>query len=92
MIESIFVLSSMAVFALIGLLTGYLHGHGQEAGTACGGLAGFILSTGVPAMLSTPFMSKRRTLQCCVAGVALVILVSIICVMYSHVIQRMFFA
>ena len=89
--ESIFVLSSMAVFAVIGMLTGYLHGHGEDAGAACGGLAGFILSIIVPAMLGTSFMSKQRTLQCCAALAALVLLVAIICVMYDHAIKDMFF-
>ena len=83
--ESIFVLASMAVFAVIGMLTGYLHGHGEEAGTVCGGLGGLILAILVPSMLGTPFMTKRKTLQYCVAAVALVLLLAIVCHMYNVV-------
>jgi hypothetical protein len=85
MSESIFVLASIAVFAVIGMLTGYIHGHGEIAGATCGGLAGLILAIVVPAILGTSFMSKRRFLQCCVAVVALVVLVVIVCMMYDVV-------
>jgi hypothetical protein len=85
MSESIFVLASIAVFAVIGMLTGFIHGHGEIAGATCGGLAGLILAIAVPAILGTSFMSKRRFFQYCVAAVALVVLVVIVCVMYNVV-------
>jgi hypothetical protein len=85
--ESIFVLASVAVFAVIGMLTGYLHGHGEIAGTVCGGLGGLILAIMVPAILATifgtSFMAKGRFFQYCVAVLALILLVVIVCVMYE---------
>ena len=85
--ESIFVLASIAVFAVIGMLTGFVHGHGEIAGTVCGGLGGLILAIIVPAILGTmfgtSFMAKGRFLQYCVAVMALVLLVVIVCVMYK---------
>ena len=84
MSESLYIIGSMAVFALIGLLTGFLHGHGDDAGAACGGLAGFILAVGVPAMLDANFLSTRRRRQLCVAGVAFLVLLVIIYLMYGN--------
>ena len=66
--ESAFVLASIAVFALIGMLTGYLHGHGEIAGTICGGLSGFILAIIVPVLQGTSFMSEHRFLQLIMAS------------------------
>ena len=85
--ESIYIVSSIAVFAMIGLLTGYAHGHGGDAGAACGGLAGFVLAVTVPAMLGTSFLSQRRMLQCGIAVIALILLLLIVAVMYAHVID-----
>ena len=83
--ESIFVLASVAVFAVIGMLTGYLHGHGEDAGTVCGGLGGLILAIVVPSMLGTSFMTNRKILQDFVAVIALVLLLVIVCQMYNVV-------
>ncbi len=87
MAESIFVLASMFVFAMVGLLTGWLHGHGDVAGAVTGGLGGLILSIIVPAMLDSPFLGKRRPVQYVVATIAFVIQMSIVWIMYRHEFQ-----
>ena len=84
MAESIFVLASMFVFAMVGLLTGWLHGHGDVAGTVTGGLGGLILSITVPAMLGSSFMGNRRRTQCIVAAIAFVAQMAIVWMMYRH--------
>jgi len=81
--EPIFIMSSIAVFAVIGMLTGYLHGHGEIAGTICGGLGGLMLAVVVPLICETPFLSKHRYLQFFIAAIALVPLSSIVCWMYD---------
>ena len=73
----------MAVFAVIGMLTGYLHGHGEDAGAVCGGLGGLILAIVVPSMVGTSFMTNRKLLQYFVAVMALVLLLAIVCRMYN---------
>jgi hypothetical protein len=87
MAESIFVLASMFAFAMVGLLTGWLHGHGDVAGTVTGGLGGLILAIIVPAMLGSSFMGNRRHVQYGVAAVAFVIQMSVVWIMYRHEFQ-----
>jgi hypothetical protein len=81
--ESIFFLASIAVFAMLGLLTGFVHGHGEIVGTICGGLAGIVLAIFVPAVVSTSFMTNRKPLQYFIALVALSSLLLVVCWAYN---------
>lgn len=78
---------AIVYFSLVGWLTGYLHRHGEFAGTVCGGLGGFILAVIVPSILGSSFMSTGRRLQIAIAGVAFVAMLSIVWVMYEHEIR-----
>jgi hypothetical protein len=73
---------AMAYFAFVGWLTGYLHGHGDFAGTVCGGLGGFILAVIVPAIHRSPFMALGRKQQFALSVLALGALLRIVWVMY----------
>ena len=73
---------AVTYFAFIGWLTGYLHGHGDFAGTVCGGLGGFIMAVIAPALLRSPFMALGRKHQFVLSVVALGALLRIVWVMY----------
>lgn len=83
MAESIFVVASIAVFSLIGLATGWVHGHGEITGTISGGLAGLILAIMVPACLGTSFLSQRRVFQVCIAIMALLVFLLVVGAAYD---------
>lgn len=71
-------------FAFVGWLSGYVHGHGELAGTVCGGLGGYILAVSVPAINRSPFMSAGRPLQLALCIIALGGVLMIVFVMYKH--------
>jgi cyanate permease len=71
-------------FAFVGWLAGYLHDHGDLAGTVCGGLGGYILAVSVPALHRSSFMAVGRKLQLALSVVALGALLTIVWVMYKH--------
>ena len=73
---------AIAYFAFVGWLTGYLHGHGDLAGTVCGGLGGFIPAVMVPALHRSPFLASGRRLQFAMSVVALAALLGIVWVWY----------
>ena len=73
---------ALAYFAFVGWFSGYLHGHGDFAGTVCGGLGGVILAVIVPALHRSPFMALGRKLQFALSVVALAALLRIVWVMY----------
>ena len=75
---------AIAYFAFAGWLTGYLHDHGDFAGTVCGGLGGFIVAIIVPAFHRSSFMSAGRRLQLSLSVVALGALLAIVWAMYKH--------
>lgn len=75
---------AIALFAFVGWLTGYLHEHGDFAGTVCGGLGGFILAAFVPALHRSRFMGLGRKLQFALSVLALGALLKIVWVMYEH--------
>lgn len=71
-------------FAFVGWLSGYLHNHGDLAGTVCGGLGGYILSVSVPAIHRSSFLAASRRLQFLLAILALCGLIGIVWVMYKR--------
>jgi hypothetical protein len=75
---------AIAYFAFVGWLTGYLHDHGEFAGTVCGGLGGFILAIIVPALHRSSFMAVGRKLQLALSVVALLALLGSVWAMYAH--------
>ncbi|MEZ6113204.1 MAG: hypothetical protein R3C99_19655 [Pirellulaceae bacterium] len=75
---------AIAYFAFAGWLTGYLHGHGDFAGTVCGGLGGFILAVTVPAFHRSSFMAAGRKIQLAFSVAAFVALLAIVWMMYKH--------
>ena len=75
---------AISYFAFVGWLAGYLHDHGELAGTVCGGLGGYILAVSVPAMHRSPFMAAGRTLQLSLSVVAFGSLLAIVWGMYKH--------
>jgi cyanate permease len=75
---------AIAYFAFVGWLTGYLHDHGDFAGTVCGGLGGYILAVMVPALHQTSFLAARRKQQLAIAVVALGALLRIVWAMYER--------
>ncbi|KAA5546940.1 hypothetical protein FYK55_00505 [Roseiconus nitratireducens] len=75
---------AIAFFSFIGWLTGYLHEHGDFAGTVCGGLGGFILAVIVPTLHRSQFMAWRRKLQLALSVLALGALLKIVWAMYEH--------
>lgn len=75
---------AIGYFAFAGWLTGYLHGHGDLAGTVCGGLGGFILAVIVPALHRSSFMARGRKVQLALSVVALGAVLAIVWTMYKH--------
>jgi hypothetical protein len=73
---------AVVYFAFIGWLAGYLHGHGDFAGTVCGGLGGFFVAVIVPAVIRSPFMAFGRKQQFALSLVALGALLRIVWVMH----------
>lgn len=73
---------ALAFFAFVGWLAGFLHGHGDFAGTVCGGLGGVILAVIVPALHRSPFMARGRKQQFALSVLALGALLGIVWVMY----------
>ncbi|MCO8123989.1 hypothetical protein NHH03_19755 [Stieleria sp. TO1_6] len=71
-------------FALVGWLSGHLHGHGELAGIVCGGLGGYILAVLIPAVHRSSFLAAGRKLQLAISGAAFVALVSVVWAMYQH--------
>lgn len=71
-------------FAFVGWLSGYLHNHGDLAGTVCGGLGGYILAVGVPAIHRSPFLGGGRRLQLLLAIVAFCGVLAVVWLMYKH--------
>ena len=78
---------AIAYFAFVGWLTGYVHKHGELAGTVCGGCGGYILAVTIPAIHRSPFMSLGRQLQLVLSCLVFVALLGIVWVMYKHEIQ-----
>lgn len=75
---------AIVYFAIVGWLAGFLHAHGELAGTVCGGLGGFILAVSVPAIHRSTFMAAGRKLQITLSVVALGALLTIVWMMYKH--------
>lgn len=75
---------AVAFFAFVGWLTGWLHNHGDFAGTICGALGGFILAVFVPALHRSQFMASGRKHQFALSVVALGALLRIVWAMYEH--------
>lgn len=75
---------AITYFAFVGWLAGYLHGHGDFAGTVCGGLGGFILAVIIPAIHRAPFLASGRSQQFALSVVALAAILRIVWVMYRH--------
>ncbi|QEG00752.1 hypothetical protein Mal15_48240 [Stieleria maiorica] len=75
---------AIAYFAFVGWLTGFLHDHGDFAGTVCGGFGGFILAIIVPAIHRSSFMAAGRKLQLSLSVIALGALLTIVWAMYKH--------
>ena len=75
---------AIVYFAFVGWIAGIAHQHGELAGTVCGGLGGYILAVGVPALHRSAFLSAGRKLQLAVAVMALGALLTIVYVMYKH--------
>lgn len=71
-------------FAFVGWLSGYLHDHGELAGTVCGGLGGYILAVSVPAIHRSLFLSAGRAFQLALCVIALGGILAIVYVMYKH--------
>ncbi|MGB7345949.1 MAG: hypothetical protein WBD20_17155 [Pirellulaceae bacterium] len=63
---------------------GFLHGHGDFAGTVCGGLGGIIMAIIVPAIHRSPFMASARRLQLSLSVVAPGSPLAIVPAMYKH--------
>lgn len=75
---------AVGYFAFIGWLTGFLHGHGDLAGTVCGGLGGFILAVIIPTLHQSEFMAQGRKFQFAISAAAFAALLRIVWAMYEH--------
>lgn len=75
---------AISYFGFVGWLAGSVHGHGDLAGTVCGGLGGYILAVSVPAIHRSPFMAAGRKLQLTLSIVAFGALLTVVWVMYKH--------
>lgn len=75
---------AIVYFAFVGWLAGFIHGHGELAGTVCGGLGGYILAVSVPAIHRSPFLAAGRKLQLALSVIALGALLTVVWVMYKH--------
>lgn len=75
---------AISYFAFVGWLAGYLHNHGELAGTVCGGLGGYILAVSVPAIHRSTFMAASRKLQLALSVVAFAGILAIVWGMYKR--------
>lgn len=75
---------AVTYFAFVGWLAGYVHHHGELAGTVCGGLGGYILAVSVPAIHRSPFLAAGRKIQLALSVVAFGGLLTVVWVMYKH--------